>query len=495
MDAPDAQPEDPMNASATTETEVTFPEVDGRRGSTPVTRSVLADAVAVVDPALAAEITRCSSWRKDYVDLVHRATAASAGPAGHAVAIARAGLESMRSQMVLAGPQGDVPIADAGLGSPPVLHTETVDGAARAVPELRVPYRGRELAGDTLLVQVDRWVDSGLAEPGFRDAIEAVVEHPEWLAVPGRRLALLGAGAEMSPLGPLTAWGADVLAVDVPVPAVSERLHRLAREGAGTTRYPLAPNGVAGADLVRHTAALLEWLRRSSEGLPTVLGMYAYADGGAHVQVTAAFDLIATALLDDDPATALAYLATPTDAFLVGTDVVAHSRRAWASRGLVRHLQAPLRAASRGALFAPHYPEDADAVADVLVPQQGPSYAMAKRLQRWRGVASEAQGRRVSFNVAPATLTRSVTKNRLLAAAYAGAPRFGVEIFAPDTSRTLMAALLVHDLHRDAVTRAHPEELFSDTAAHGGLWRVGYEPRSVLGIAAVGGMPSAILGR
>jgi len=52
----------------------------------------------------------------------------------------------------------------------------------------------------------------------------------------------------------------------------------------------------------------------------------------------------------------------------------------------------------------------------------------------------------VSFKIAPPTRTRSVVKNRALAAAYAGAHRFGVEVFDPGTANTLMAALLVHDL-------------------------------------------------
>jgi hypothetical protein len=101
----------------------------------------------------------------------------------------------------------------------------------------------------------------------------------------------------------------------------------------------------------------------------------------------------------------------------------------------------------------------------------------------------------VSANVAPATSTRSVTKNRLLAAAYAGAGRFGVEVFAPETTRVLMAALLVHDLRAAAPAPAHPDDLFVAAAAHGGLWRVPYNPRSVLGLAAVTGLPTALIRR
>jgi hypothetical protein len=87
-----------------------------------------------------------------------------------------------------------------------------------------------------------------------------------------------------------------------------------------------------------------------------------------------------------------------------------------------------------------------------------------------------------------------VLRNRALAAAYAGAHRFGVEVFDPSTSNTLMAALLVHDLRNpDAVANpatplAHPLELFWQGANHGGLWRNAYEPRSVLGLAVALGM-------
>jgi hypothetical protein len=85
-------------------------------------------------------------------------------------------------------------------------------------------------------------------------------------------------------------------------------------------------------------------------------------------------------------------------------------------------------------------------------------------------------------------------KNRLLAAAYNGASRYGVEIFDTDTSSTMMAALLVHDLRNPEAAAnphaplSHPLGLFVDQAAHGGLWRLPWEPRSVLPLAAVQGL-------
>jgi hypothetical protein len=55
-----------------------------------------------------------------------------------------------------------------------------------------------------------------------------------------------------------------------------------------------------------------------------------------------------------------------------------------------------------------------------------------------------------------------------------------------------MAALLVHDLRTGGGDEAHPDALLAAQAAHGGLWRTAYAPRSVLGLAAVKGLPSAL---
>ncbi|MBW9205122.1 hypothetical protein KV097_04140 [Mumia sp. zg.B17] len=478
------------------QTEITFPSVDGRRPTTPTVRAILADAAREIDPELAADIESAHSWRSDYVPLVGRVTAASAESSKAALALAHGGVASMRGRMVAAAPSGDVPLEEWGpepRATP--LATEVVRGTSSPVRELAVPYGGSSLHGDRLREQLRRWRDAGVVEESFVTAIEQVIAHPEWLSLPGRRVALLGAGAEMGPLEPLAAWGADVLAVDRSSPSIWDRVRSLAESGAGTVAHPVGPDGAPGADLVTQTGDVLAWLRTRAAGSALVVGMYAYADGGAHVAVTAAADVVATRLTDDDPDTALAYLATPTDAFVVPRDVVQASARAYQDRGPVRWLQAPLRVVSRGRLFVPNYSTvlpDGTGVADILVPQQGPNYAMAKRIQRWRGVVAEDCGQRVSFNVAPATWTRSVTKNRLLAAAYGGARHFGVEIFEPATTRVLMAALLVHDLHAATEAREHPEQLFTDGAAHGGLWRVGYEPRSALGVAAVGGLPSMV---
>jgi hypothetical protein len=177
----------------------------------------------------------------------------------------------------------------------------------------------------------------------------------------------------------------------------------------------------------------------------------------------------------------------PGDAVRQSADAYAHRSRA------AKLVGRPLRAVSAGRLLRRAYVPNADpGINDSLVPQQGPNYALAKRLQRWRAVSARQAGSLVSMNVAPPTRTRSVVKNRALAAAYAGAHRFGVEVFEPATSNVLMAALLVHDLHTGGGPRHdHPWQDEAYAAAHGGLWRTPYAPRSALGLAALLGYGAA----
>jgi hypothetical protein len=151
-----------------------------------------------------------------------------------------------------------------------------------------------------------------------------------------------------------------------------------------------------------------------------------------------------------------------------------------------------LRVASGGRLLRPAYA--GRRLADGIVRQQGPNYALAKRVQRWRAVVAAREGRAISLNLAPATTTRSVMRNRVLAAAYAGARRFGVEVFAPATTRVLMAALLVRDLHRPAPPE-DPDAALAESAVHGGLWRIPYDLRSALPLAALSGLPRSLLRR
>jgi hypothetical protein len=293
-----------------------------------------------------------------------------------------------------------------------------------------------------------------------------------------------------------------VVGIDLPRPEVWRRVLDVAAGSAGTLHLPVAAgtpspgdlSAQAGADLVHGLPAVAEWLSGTEFAQePLVLGNYVYADGATNVRVSTAVDALTVELLRRRSDVSLAFLATPTDVFAVPADAVEQSTRAYRAPSAAMRLARPaLRGVSAGRLLRRNYAPGSDpGINDSLVPQQGPNYALAKRLQRWRATVAQRDGIGVSLNVAPPTRTRSVLKNRALASAYAGAHRFGIEVFEPATSNVLMAALLVHDLRAGTPAHEHPWQDEAFGAVHGGLWRGPYDPRSALGLAVVLGLGGA----
>ncbi len=453
-------------------------------------RTILADALRKADPVGSRAVESDTNWRRNYLAHFRRALEAGIGEAPAAHSIAAEGLRSAHEQMRY----DDVPLDEAitGTALSQVFHTQTLPGSDdSADAELTLPYRGERLRGKALLDQLDQWVERGIITESCSEAIQTVQENPDWLRLEGDTVVVLGAGAEMGPYRALLRWGAEVVAVDLPRSDVQDRVRSLASESAGRAHVParIVTNGGpdVGADLITELPAVANWLDGFAGRL--VLGNYCYADGAAHVRVTMAADALATHLTQQRADTALAFLATPTDTFAVPAEEVARANAAYAARSVSKFLRTPFRVVSGGRLLQRNYPPGAaPGVCDALVPQQGPNYALAKRLQRWRATTARHDGMTVSLNVAPATRTRSVVKNKALAAAYAGAHRFGVEVFDPATSNTLMAALLVYDLRAGVQPETEPWKDEAINAAHGGLWTSAYHPRSALGLAAVLGV-------
>ena len=459
---------------------------DGRRSTTALGRAVLAAALRPVDEPGAAAVERSTAWRSDYPTHFRRLVEAGLPDPKSWLAIAEAGLAELDRQLRLARPGGsDDPLA-AALTEPAgrSLATAEVAGAGEPERELVLPYRGRRLRGDEIRRQVETWIDAGVAEPSLAEPVEDVLAHPEWLRLDGVTVAALGAAAEMAPVAPLLRWGATVAAVDLPRADLWQRLRRTARAGAGRLLVPVDPSsGTDGVDLLSEVPAVADWLAGQPGRL--VLGTYAYADGGLHLRLSGAADVLGRRLRQRRDELALAFLATPTDTFAVPGAAVASATDAYGRRSAAAALlRPPLHAISRGRLLQPPYEPGADpGINDSLIPHQGPNYALAKRVQRWRAAVARAAGTPVSLHVAPSARTRSVVKHRALAAAFNGARHFGVEVFEPATASTLLAALLVRDLNTAPVRRAHPWQDEAYAAVHGGLWRTAYAPRSVLGFA------------
>ncbi|MBM2622118.1 hypothetical protein JIG36_42110 [Actinoplanes sp. LDG1-06] len=442
---------------------IDFPaDESGRRSSSALGRHVVADALRVADPAAADAALAEKDWRRGY--LRHFRALVSAG-LSDGYDIAEAGLASVHSRM---------PVEITEPSQP--FETLTVDGDAERETEVVLPYRGELLRGPALQRQLDAWVAGGVVEQSCADAVRDVAANPDWLDLSDQRLVVLGAGAEMGPLPAVLTWGGTVVGIDLP--RVWDRV--AAVPSAGRLITPQRPGRPAGADLLTELGAVAHWLAGLEGRL--ILGNYVYAPGAAYARLSVAVDALATHLRARRDDVALAFLATPTDVFAVPPTAVELSRSRFERRSRLARTTGAL---SAGRLLQPNYP--GEAVNDSLVPQQGPNYALAKRIQRWRASVTRRDGV-VSFAVAPPTRTRSVTSNRLLAAAYAGAHLFDVEIFEPATANRLMALLLVHQIRkpRSSAPAAWQDEAVS--AVHGGLWTTAYHPRTALGLAAVRGL-------
>lgn len=489
---------------------VDFRPHEGERSTSKTGRHLLTTAVRRTDPLLEGRIASAKNWRADYLELMRdvvvaeaRSPSAALSVANDALGVANTCFEFVRGGRTLSLMSAMDELRER------TFETIEIVGTANRDSDFTLPLRGQRIGGERLRQQLDTWGRDGVAEPSAVSALYRVIDDPEQINLDGVHVAVLGAGAEMGPIRSLLRWGATVYAVDLPRPELWSKLIAYARGSAGRLRIPVPVGSfgnrepddtevayVAGADLITSAPEIRTWLNDIT--VPFTLGTYAYADGATHVRVTMAADAICADLLATRGDIALAYLATPTDAFAVPMNCVHEARSRWDERGAAGWAQVPLRLLGQ---FEPNYPsivvgEDGRefGIADCLVGQQGPNYALAKRLQRWRALSARAAGTRTSINVAPATRTRSVLKNRALGAAYAGAHRFGIEVFDPSTSNTLMAALLVYDLRDEsssanpAQAMTHPLNQLMDGSIHGGLWRVAYQPRSVLGIAALLGM-------
>lgn len=473
---------------------VVFPSTDGTRSTSALGRAVVADALRDADPVGARGAEQETNWRSGYVLHFRRLVEAGLTSPSAARGIASAGLASVHDRMRMIVDADEVSLAEALDRPGNQLETETLRGSGAPEREFVLPYHGDRLRGDALLRQLDRWVEAGVIEPSCAEAVRTVQANPDWLDLSDVTLVAFGAGAEMGPVQSVLRWGGDVVAVDLPRPEIWNRLASTVERRAGRLHVPVQHrtgdlSKRAGADLVSDLASVAGWLDRFDGRL--VLGNYVYADGATHVRVATAIDALTDRILMGRPDSAVSCLATPTDAFAVPADAVEHSVRAYEGRSKLKLVRRPLKMISGGRLLTRNYAPGSDpGICDSLVLQQGPNYALAKRLQRWRATAARAEGRTVSLPVAPPTRTRSVMKNRALAAAYAGAHAFGVEVFEPGTANTLMAAVLVHDLRRPAA-REYPWHDEAAYAAHGGIWRAAYSPRSALGLAAMLGIGSA----
>ncbi|KAJ8605349.1 hypothetical protein CTAYLR_002327 [Chrysophaeum taylorii] len=502
-----------------------FPkDAKGARSTTAANRKVIAAALAAtgdVEGAKAAE--REKDYRFGYVKHFNRLVSASLSSPESALSSAREGLKWMRDHFEFVDADGVTHAFAAAVAKGSkitatgrVFETRTVKGSLERSPSnaLAVPYDGGwspsapRPPGDTIAdvrALADGWVAKGVIEPSAAEALAWVQNHFTTLA--DCHFVLIGAGSAMGPCASLLALGANVVALDIPRPALWAKITAL--PSAGTLTFPVVPgDGVdadrAGCDLLNEPNEIATWLCDTwlpslNRSAKVVIGNYTYLDGDLHVKLSLCADAVIDRLLaacrDRDQAiSGCAFLCTPTDLHVVPEEAYRASKANRANRSL--KLLESLFFQITGKLEPNYYgaaEKDEFHVCNGLSVAQGPNYALAKRIQHWRAMLAAHAGHLASSTVAPSTATLSVIHNRTFAWAYGGMPAFNFEIFKQETTTAVMAALLVHDLlnvkgpkHPAQTTKLkNPLMIFSSQSVHGGLWRSPYAVDSIGEVSAL----------
>lgn len=386
---------------------------------------------------------------------------------------------ALQNQIVWQEAGSKVPIAAALEVQAEPLPVEMHSRGKAGVWQPRLHYGGKEWSGATLDVLGRLLVEREVISAAAGEALVYVKNHMldrGSLSLRGRRIAMLGAGAEMAPTRHWLEAGADVLWLDAAEPPESLRT---ASGVSGRLFVPERP-----ANLLSRPAEVLATLKAWSNGEPLDLGLYAYAPGQAReMRLTGVMnalvdvmprELIRTVTLLVSPTTPTALTAEEVSAMQIRLRTRPVWQKLLAFSGVLSRAQG---CAQRGDV----------AVSSTVVDIQGASYQAAQYVGKvltaecWYRRSLEAnparEGFRVSANSAAVTRTRSL-EHPVFAAAFIGTSAFAVETLEPEQSRALNGLLAVHDwLHPDVPV---PGKI----RVHGGAHVLPYPLKSALMVAA-----------
>ena len=127
----------------------------------------------------------------------------------------------------------------------------------------------------------------------------------------------MGAGAAMGPFKILLDLGLNVVAVDLNRPQIWDKLIDYAQKSPGQMFFPEREDGTYGANLITEISSIAKWLAKLKPTFSMTIGNYAYVDGGLFVKIACAQDAISQYVYKNrHTPSSLAYLCSPTDAFL-----------------------------------------------------------------------------------------------------------------------------------------------------------------------------------
>ena len=407
----------------------------GETGSVFFQRVLQQTAAAFPRSFAGLQVPAGSAFKKTYGDAVVRFEAARLA-GGERVAVARALRGATFASLHLSENGQSAPVLEAlrqQVAPPP-----TVQRAASGGPTpVEVPLDGTVYRGRQLYDLVGRLHDAhhltDAAARALRWMAEQLDAREGRLDLRGERFVLLGASAELSPVQLLLDAGAEVRWLDVKPPPAT--LH-----GTGTVVASAQPD-----DLLTRPREAVAAIRAFAAHGPVHLGLFAYAPGASReLRLAGVMDAMVQTLGPTVVKSVSLFISPTSPGELQPEDAKVAASRAdapkWWQRGFatVRSLEAP------GAFGTP-------AVARAVIGLQGAAYQAAQYLTKI--ISSEVlaadglEGAPVtlSANVAGITNTRSLA-HPLFQVGFVGAPRFGVRIFEPATTRALSGLLMLHDL-------------------------------------------------
>ncbi|MEN4984097.1 hypothetical protein [Acinetobacter modestus] len=485
---------------------IQFPIQSGKKSpsTTHTAKQILKSALQSVDSHYAAQLASEKNWRKNYPFYFHELVKVGIESVDHPARIAQQGLETAKSLFNFnrAEQSHTLTSAMANIKDQPFESFILKGTGSSAIEPWFIPYHGKKLQGEALLQQIDLWEQQQIIEPSHAKALRILNQHPEWFDLSKRTMVLFGAGSEAGPLSWLAKWRANIVAIDLPHPAIWDKITKVIEKGNATLIAPqmkVADKQQLGANLLTQTPEIANWLNTFSESLD--LAGIAYLDGEKHVRVSIAMISIMEQVSQHKPDSSIMFMLTPTDIYAIPKAVVHSIQDKIKQRPIVEKLLTKsIHNISLNNFFKPNLKQLIQSdngqqygISDCMVIEQGPNYALAKRLQQWYAITTRARGQKTVINIAPSTTTHSVVKNPILKAAFSGADLFKVETFNPETTNAIMAALWIHDLNNpESATNPnnkldHPLELIMENANHGGLWHVPYLARTALPFAAAYG--------
>lgn len=347
-------------------------------------------------------------------------------------------------------------------------------------------------------------IEHRLAEPGIRASLGAyddrVASHPN-APVNGELLVAVGANAELSLAQDWLAIGGSVVAVARAKPEKWMSMIAAARASAGVLRVPVLATRAAGVDLTNLTdeqlaqlagldlqddlAAIAAWVLAEAKASPAdrvVLLGSVYAPGKNQILASAAQDAVMAAASRelDRNRLVLGWLATPLEVVVRDAKQLDQLLEDYKKLPVAQRIRAmfwqlfgglkkPVAVKLRYAELPPEF-----AVFDYSAQRQGSSYLFAKRIERWRADVANRSGIRTWYQIAPPAQTDSTLSYKVVRAAFRGLAKLGSVAFEAWMLRDLLTAILIGDLKAEIT-----KDALADSAIHGGVWRLPYDPQTV----------------